>query len=46
MIYYKLEHILSYTGMLASPPEVIGPVPEGIRVNFYTIGGDITRRMH
>jgi len=39
---YKLEHIFSYTGLLASPPEVIGPVPEGIRVNFYSAGGEIT----
>jgi hypothetical protein len=28
MIGYTLEHILSYTGTLASPPEVIGPVPK------------------
>ena len=42
MIDYKLEHILSYTGTLASSPEVIGPVSEGIRVNFYTSGGEIT----
>src|SRR5262249_49730890 len=39
---YKLEHMFSYTGLLASPPEVIGPVPEGIRVNFYSAGGEIT----
>jgi hypothetical protein len=42
MIDYKLEHIFSYTGALASPPEMIGPVPEGIRVNFYSSGGEIT----
>jgi len=41
MIEYKLEHIFSYTGTLASP-EVIGPMPEGIRVNFYSTGGQIT----
>ena len=39
---YQLEHICSYTGRLASPPEVIGPAPEGIRVNFYSAGGEIT----
>ena len=39
---YTLEHILSYTGALAGPPEIIGPVPEGVRVNFYTTGGEIT----
>jgi Protein of unknown function (DUF3237) len=42
MIDYKLEHIFSYTGTLASPPEMIGPVPEGTRVNFYSTGGEIT----
>ena len=39
---YQLEHICSYTGTLATPPEVIGPVPEGLRVNFYSTGGQIT----
>jgi len=42
MIDYKLEHVLSYSGTLASPPEIIGPLPEGIRVNFYSTGGEIT----
>lgn len=39
---YKLEHICSYTGHLINPPEMIGPVPEGIRVNFYSAGGEFT----
>src|SRR5260370_25523278 len=41
MIDYKVEHICSYAvhGTAAVPPEVIGPVPEGIRVNFYSTGG-------
>lgn len=39
---YKLEHVLSYSGTLAAPPETIGPLPEGIRVNFYSTGGEIT----
>jgi len=39
---YKLEPIFSYTGKLASQPEVIGLVPEGIRVNFYSTGGEIS----
>lgn len=39
---YKLEHICSYTGRLINPPEVIGPAPEGIRVNFYSAGGEFT----
>jgi hypothetical protein len=34
----KLEYVLSYNASLA-PPEVIGPLPEGIRVNFYVTGG-------
>jgi len=41
MIDYSLEHILSYTGTLASP-EIIGPAPEGIRMNFYSTGGEVT----
>ena len=41
MIDYKLEHIFSYTGSLVSPAEIIGPSPEGIRVNFYSSGGEI-----
>lgn len=39
---YRLEHICSYSGALADPPEVIGPAPEGVRVNFYSTGGEIT----
>jgi len=41
MITYKLEHIFSYTGTLASPPEIIGTMPEGTRVNFYSTGCEI-----
>ena len=41
---YKLEHIFSYTGLLVNPPEVIGPVPEGIRVNFYQCARAVTVR--
>ena len=40
MFDYELEHILSYTVTL-DPPEVIGPVPEGIRVNFYVSDGEV-----
>lgn len=42
MFDYKLEHICSYTASLASPFEVIGPVPEGIKVNAYVTGGEVT----
>lgn len=38
---YKLEHVCSFSASLASPLEVIGPVPEGIRVNFYSTGGQV-----
>lgn len=34
----KTEHLFSYEATLA-PPEVIGPVVEGIRVNFWVTGG-------
>ena len=37
----ELEYICSYWATLA-PPEVIGPVPEGIRVNFYVTAGEVT----
>ena len=40
MFDYSLEHNFSYTATL-SPPEVIGPLPEGVRVNFYVTGGEI-----
>jgi len=40
MFDYSLEHIFSYTATLA-PPEVVGPVPEGIRANFHVTGGDV-----
>lgn len=35
---YEMPHLFSYSATLA-PPEVIGPVPEGLRVNFYITGG-------
>lgn len=41
MLAYRLEHIFSYTATLANPPEVIGSLPEGIRVNFYVTGGQV-----
>ena len=36
----ELQHLFSYSATLRAP-EVIGPVPEGIRVNFYVTGGSI-----
>jgi hypothetical protein len=35
-----LEYLFSYTATLQAP-EIVGPVPEGIRVNFYVTGGGI-----
>jgi hypothetical protein len=40
MIEYQLEHIMSYHARLTDP-EVIGPLPEGVRVNVYLTGGEI-----
>ena len=37
---YHLEHIFSFGATLESP-EVIGPVAEGIRANFYCLGGEL-----
>jgi hypothetical protein len=36
---YGLEYICSYT--LTLRPEVIGPLPEGIRINFHITGGEV-----
>jgi hypothetical protein len=36
----KIEHLFSYRATLQTP-EIIGPVPEGIRVNFHVTGGTI-----
>jgi hypothetical protein len=42
LIRYTLEHIFSFTGRGAGTPEAIGALPEGLRVNFYNVGGEIT----
>ena len=42
MFKYEMEHICSYTVTLENPPEVIGPLPEGLRLNIYVTGGEIT----
>jgi hypothetical protein len=41
MLDYSLDHIFSYTGTLA-PPELIGEPAEGIRLVFYSTGGEIS----
>lgn len=42
MFSYSMEHLCSYTATLKSPFEVIGPTPEGLRVNAYVTGGKVT----
>jgi hypothetical protein len=37
----RIEHVCTYSAGL-HPPEVIGPVPEGIRANFYISGGPVS----
>jgi hypothetical protein len=38
---YEVEHLFSIVCAMAKPPEAIGPTPEGLRVNFYFLGGEI-----
>lgn len=37
-----LEHLFSLRAQLSSPVEVIGAVPEGIRMNFQVTGGEVS----
>jgi Protein of unknown function (DUF3237) len=39
---YTPTYLFSYHATVRLPPEVIGPVPEGIRANFYVTGGEIS----
>jgi hypothetical protein len=39
---YELEHICSYNVGLQLPPEAIGPVAEGLRLNVYLTGGEVS----
>jgi len=41
LISYSLEYIFSFTGRGSTMPEAIGPLAEGLRVNFYNSGGEI-----
>jgi hypothetical protein len=41
MLKYETEHLFSYTATVA-PPEVIGPGPDGIPLNFSVTGGTVT----
>ena len=38
----QLTHLFSYRLNWHMPLEIIGPVPEGLRVNFYISGGEIS----
>ena len=40
MIEYHIDHLYSYNATLQVPFEVIGPTPEGIRLNVYVTGGE------
>jgi hypothetical protein len=39
---YAMDHICSYNATLQMPPEAIGPVAEGLRLNFYLTGGEVS----
>lgn len=41
MIDYTMEHLFSYEATIGAP-ELIGPVPEGLRANFYLTGGKVS----
>ena len=37
-----MEHIFSYEATTAPPPEIIGPVAQGFRLNAYFAGGTVS----
>jgi hypothetical protein len=41
MLPYELNYLFSLSAQL-HPPEVIGPVAEGIRANFYVASGEVS----
>jgi hypothetical protein len=41
MFAYDLKHLFSFTATLRMPPEVIGPLPDGIRATAYVLGGEM-----
>jgi hypothetical protein len=45
MFEYSLEQIMSYVAKRGTR-EVIGPMPEGLRVNVHVIGGEVTGRVY
>ena len=42
MFSYNTEHLFSYAATLQEPFEIIGPVAEGLRINVYVTGGEVT----
>jgi hypothetical protein len=38
---YQIEHLFTYRLQLA-PPQIIGPVPGDVRIDFPIVGGEIT----
>ena len=40
---YEMEYVMSYIAML-DQPQVIGPVAEGLRLNFNVTGGTVGGR--
>jgi hypothetical protein len=38
---FRMEYLFSYRVAWENPPEILGPVPEGLRVNFYLVGGEV-----
>jgi Protein of unknown function (DUF3237) len=42
MLDYALEHVVSFVGQGGKPPELIGMLPEGVRINFSNTGGEFS----
>jgi hypothetical protein len=42
MLPYHLELVCHFSAQLRHPPEAIGPIAEGLRVNFYIDGGEVS----
>ena len=42
MFDYHLEHICSYNATLDPDYEIIGPTPDGLKLNIYVTGGEVT----
>jgi hypothetical protein len=38
---YAMDYLFSYRVAWENPPEILGPTPEGLRVNFYLTGGEV-----